>query len=362
MRNKHKLLSDVRTESKDYLIGTGFSDNSNYKYVSVKTVHRKQILKKIFSLRTLLIVIFMMLVYFGFWYLPGIKVNTEKNFYVAREVVFSNKRNGYVMCIDPSNRKTITLNKMDSYYITGNEGYIYCSSAYGNSNLDDKETGIYCLTRYRFNKELKISDEPGRLLRFSGKRVYYESNGSIYSIINDGSEEPKKLTNKRYERIEDLIVDDGKLYFSADNCIYVMKVDGTNLLLLTEDNGTTLCSNEEWIYYTNQSDNNALYRIHRDGTNREYLSDDIGVSAGMSISDGYIYYCNNLDSNRIYRIRTDGTKVERLTINRTISDYVPQVVDGYIYYVNIGDFNRLYKLSEDGTYDQMVIPGKQQLG
>ena len=61
---------------------------------------------------------------------------------------------------------------------------------------------------------------------------------------------------------------------------------------------------DPWIYYSNWSDENQLYKIRSDGKQRTKLNND--NSSDINVIGEWIYYRNWSDGFQIYKIRTDG--------------------------------------------------------
>ena len=62
------------------------------------------------------------------------------------------------------------------------------------------------------------------------------------------------------------------------------------------------------IYYIN-IDDNRIYRIKTDGTNRMKINDT--WTEGLNVSNEWAYYVNS-ENRSIYRIKVDGTNEQRL--------------------------------------------------
>jgi Leucine-rich repeat (LRR) protein len=60
----------------------------------------------------------------------------------------------------------------------------------------------------------------------------------------------------------------------------------------------------DWVYYSNSDDNNCLYRIKLDGTERTKITN--ASSTISEILGDYIYYVNDVDQ-KYYRVNTDGS-------------------------------------------------------
>ncbi len=142
----------------------------------------------------------------------------------------------------------------------------------------------------------------------------------------------------------------------------------------------------DWIYYSNISDGDKLYKERKDGTDKIKLNDD--TSFFINIIGDWIYYnSGNVSGSQVYKIKTDGTGKTNLNFessylnvsgdwiysvlrdkklykattdgrefNKLCDDEVGSVAFGsiavsgdWIYYSNMSDGGNLYKIKTDGT-------------
>lgn len=71
-----------------------------------------------------------------------------------------------------------------------------------------------------------------------------------------------------------------------------------------------------WIYYADDTDNNTLYMIAIDGTQKTKISDD--NCSNLKINGNYVYYINKNDGNE-YKINIDGTGRQPVSQLKVIS-------------------------------------------
>jgi hypothetical protein len=109
-----------------------------------------------------------------------------------------------------------------------------------------------------------------------------------------------------------------------------------NLGIVAENNG--------WIYYSNSTDNEKLYKARKDDDKITKVSDDIPLY--INVIDGWIYYCNISDDGKLYKIKTDGSQRTKLA-----NDFAEEVTveNGWIYYLSALEEYKLYKIKTDGT-------------
>ena len=86
-----------------------------------------------------------------------------------------------------------------------------------------------------------------------------------------------------------------------------------------------------------------------DGSDNAVLCED---SCGYFNCDGgYIYYSNNSDSNKIYKIGVDGNGKTKISDKEGSLIFI---ADGKLFYINTTDGN-LYSLDFDGSNEKIVI-------
>lgn len=95
--------------------------------------------------------------------------------------------------------------------------------------------------------------------------------------------------------------------------------------------GGIVAEKGDWIYYRNHSDNDWLYKIKKDGTEKTKIIDDAPYN--INVIGDWIYYSNEYYYGHIYKIKTDGT--ERTPVNEDMTDYI-MVKGDWIYFTSIG--------------------------
>lgn len=135
---------------------------------------------------------------------------------------------------------------------------------------------------------------------------------------------------------------------SGDNYLYKIKTDGTGKTQLNNERTQNINVVGEWVYYIsndNDFEEKYLYKIKTNGSNKMKLNND--VTGNITVMGDWIYYINNSDDDRIYKIRTDGTNRTKICGDAA---FLMTIVDDWIYYSNISDDNGyLYKIKTDGT-------------
>jgi len=131
--------------------------------------------------------------------------------------------------------------------------------------------------------------------------------------------------------------------------ILTCQLDGSNVKKLNQEASKNLISDGEWVYYLNEEDNDTLYRIRSDGTQRVQITND--AIKCYNILNEWIYYSNHDDNDSLYRIKSDCTEKTKIIEGKTSHIYV---YGDWIYYLNEEDCFQFYKLSLDGTINEPI--------
>lgn len=194
------------------------------------------------------------------------------------------------------------------------------------------------------------------------------SNPSVSSIpsqpsVNTGSsaESSSSVRGNTYGNIYN---SQGKAAISGDwiyyvndeenDALYKMKTDGTQKMRLGK---SEQCDNinivGDWIYYSYYADFPMTGRIRTDGTSQGVLF--FGFTYYMSVIGDNIYYCTNNVNITPYG-EYDFCIYNISTKQKTVMDdddyYIPYVTDdGWVYYLSSANdpAQRLYKMRLDGT-------------
>ncbi|MFL0248320.1 DUF5050 domain-containing protein [Candidatus Clostridium stratigraminis] len=179
--------------------------------------------------------------------------------------------------------------------------------------------------------------EQGEWIYFVNKSAGFNS---LYKVRKDGTSLKKLFDGS----IQDINVVDNRIYFlnfSSGFSVCKINTDGsgykeiiTGLLY-----GFTIKGN--WLYY----DDKGINKINLMSLKTEKLTN---VPAGsINIEDDWIYYSNISDKNRIYKIKTDGSNNTKLTDKRTSKIII---YEDWIYFTDLGDKNSpLYRMKKDGS-------------
>jgi len=191
----------------------------------------------------------------------------------------------------------------------------------------------------------------GGLAALQGDQIFFRSNqGGSLQVGTSGSGETRAISVDSAWFIN---VSGDYIYYSNrddNNRIYRVDRNGGNRESLT-DNGawfTTLA--DGWLYYLDESDDYRLYRISSSGEGKTRLSEDTAWS--LYIEEDWIYYANRDDGNKIYRVSSDAGQKEKINDNASSSI---NVADGWVYYINEDDGSSIYRMKTDGSENEKVI-------
>ena len=129
---------------------------------------------------------------------------------------------------------------------------------------------------------------------------------------------------------------------SDDSALYKMKSDGSSKAKITDNPSSNINIYGDWIYYTS---NNILRKIKVDGTY------DTSIARGKLITfkNGWLYFN---DDNNICKCRIDGSEKDIVTKN-IIGIYEVYTDEVSFYYTSSLDY-KFYKVSFDGTNKTLI--------
>lgn len=158
--------------------------------------------------------------------------------------------------------------------------------------------------------------------------------------------------------------EDGYVYYSNSSDkekLYKMGFDGMYNVKLSDDKAQYINISNGWVYYSNYTDGGKLYKVKEDGSGRTKVVDD--KAAYVTISGNDIYYSNHTDGGKLYRIKTDSSDVKKLTSGNLTGNkfsssndeiaYI-NIVGDWVYYTDVTDGNKLYLLNKEGIYKAKV--------
>lgn len=282
------------------------------------------------------------------------------------------QQNDWIFYVNPSDNDRIYKVRFDgigrvrvtndrAHYINVIGEWIYFS------NRDDRDR-IYRINTDGANQS-SVNDDSSAYVTVIGDWIYYVNRSSqfnIYRIRTDGSEKMRLnyLPSAAINLVSDWIyytpayfVDGSQSILQADE---IRKICTVDIKEITIAKGSASLDNnrlsshmqlvDDWIYYRIQmTDDQQIYRIRTDGTERTRISDDL--VGDFHVTNDWIYYANHSDNSRFYKMRVDGT--QRTRINSDHPKHI-HILGDWIYYQNLHD-NRLYKIRLDGTSRRVAI-------
>lgn len=195
----------------------------------------------------------------------------------------------------------------------------------------------------RFKKQLNFSttyiatgeDFPDAL---SGAALAPATSSPVVLTDRTPGQFTTDLINIYYPEIKKTYILGGDMAVSnaAWQILASSNVNGSGNTLSNINNFGIAAVQEGWIYYSNYSDSQRLYKMKVDGSeNMLFVKNSINVSH-INVVGGWIYYSG--DNGSVYKVRTDGTG-QSVVIDEEVSFLY--VSGGYIYFYSSGSLNRM---------------------
>lgn len=111
-----------------------------------------------------------------------------------------------------------------------------------------------------------------------------------------------------------------------------------------------VASQGDWIYYSNMNYDYYLYKMRKDGSQKQIVTK--GCVVAINVVGEWIYYTDENQSNRgIYKIKLDGTEKTKLISGR---HYWVYVAGDKIYYSPSNYSGKIYCMNTDGSSNRVV--------
>ena len=238
-----------------------------------------------------------------------------------------------------SSDKNGIINK--GYIASDGEWIYYCS-------YHSFVGGIYKMKEDGSGKARLSGDSTDNFVLSDDEYIYYSlPNYGFYKVSTDGKERIK-LSNDCATKMQ--VIGDTIFFINIndDFRIYRMGTDGNGKTKLTEDdNLNEMIIVEDWIYYVKRNEDGIqenIYRVKTDGSKKERINND--NSFDIKVSEEWIYYTNVSDDWNFYRIRTDGNL--RTKVSEEMSKYY--IEEDWVYY----DDGKIYRMKIDGTNGKLL--------
>lgn len=271
----------------------------------------------------------------------GVVVSDDEGIYYVNS---DNKLKIFRMDHNGNNKKKLT--KISAYYLNTKDGWLYFARSDKDRSLykmrtDGSDLQVLCEAAVYEPKLVndwiyfnKIDDDyslwrihldgSGEELVI-GQRAYYccyyddhifflnaSDSYKGYYMNMDGSD--PVIWNKGM--CECLDIEDGILYYSLQTKggIYAVEAfaNAKNSTTITDEHNTSLNVSDGWIYFSNLSDNHALYKIDIDGNLLIKLTDR--YSRFINVDDGWVYFRDSSDKKEIYyKITVNGEQEQKVS-------------------------------------------------
>ena len=210
-------------------------------------------------------------------------------------------------------QKTL-LSSTTSYKVYVEGDWIYYTGNYNGGKLYKMKTDGSSVT--------EIVKEDCRGYIVNGNWIYYikAEDGFVYKCRTDGKS--RTLVCAGFDG-GDLTLAGNKLVAIKNDRVQSVNLDGSNFYSFEIKNAqySFLNGYDGWVYYLGHdfSDSNnpvsAFYRMKPDGSQKTKILNIAFLNHAntyINVIDGWLYYQNEHDFNAMYRVKIDGTKVERV--------------------------------------------------
>ncbi|MCP1311454.1 DUF5050 domain-containing protein [Paenibacillus tyrfis] len=176
--------------------------------------------------------------------------------------------------------------------------------------------------------------------------LYYSDRTALYKQVDS------HITKLSDDSANYINAEKGWLYYSNKTDkekIYRIKLDGSKREKISDDSVNYVVVKNEWIYFMNKSDSFRLYKMKMDGSSKTKMTDE--QSFYINVVDDWLYYGGENDN--IFKIRLDGSNKTKINDDRS---HFINIVDGWAFYLNWAD-KGIYKIKIDGTSREKIVRG-----
>ncbi|MBO5913577.1 MAG: DUF5050 domain-containing protein [Clostridia bacterium] len=206
----------------------------------------------------------------------------------------------------------------------------------------------------QFKTDLKCSNKvkEGNIVSQDVKAGQQVDRGTtVTAYISAGVSNTKGTTANHANGSGDVVLQGDWIYFTNQNnyCkLYKMRKDGTDKQILSHETITLVNVLGEWVYCHVAGSNSGIYKIKIDGSETIKLNSDYPL--WLYVEKGWIYY-TDIYNQQLYRVKTDGSG--KMTISSDSCE-TPVVNGDWIYYVEQKS-TALYKVKTNGTEKTQVL-------
>ncbi len=218
--------------------------------------------------------------------------------------------------IDGTGLKRIDTDNVYWAYVVGDT--IYTANSVGGGTIHKRDTNG--------RNKIAIFSASCRCINIYGDKIYYinQSDNNVYSVDTDGKNQ--KMIYEYNLGCDNLVVDKGILYIIAYDTLikYDTKSGSSSFIEMGSDLKLFINVSNGWIYYeelrlgTSANPIAAYCKIRTNGTGKTTVfekSFNNSPNRYLIVIDGWLYFTNQEDNDRIYKIYNDGTKLQPLNNN-----------------------------------------------
>ena len=177
----------------------------------------------------------------------------------------------------------------------------------------------------------------------------YESNNSTIETISVDYNHSSNIVNGG------IACYDGSRYFFSDDCLWSESNSGEHINKIYDKTVYYLNSIEEYLYFVVPSENNAICRIKKDGTEFEKIYDNYCYE--LTYYNGWLYFSSNRGETeyQICRMKTDGSD---LCVLADCYAWYMSIYNDMIFFCNYDDGKSIYSMNIDGSDYKLLRSGE----
>jgi hypothetical protein len=279
---------------------------------------------------------------------PIVSVNGNSNGnianggYVAQEgdwIYYGDGYNNKIYKVKMDGTNRTKLSDHEGYYINVLNGWVYY--------VDYSDKHKVCKMKIDGSKKTQLTTDASSQIHVIGDWIYYNNQKGIAKMKTNGS----CKTQLNYDSAEYInVVGDWIYYFNdasdiSERGIFKIKTDGSDRAELSED-GSSINVAGNWIYYLNKEDNNKLYKMKTDATEKTKLT-SYTINIINVVGDWIYYEYDNNNKQAFAKMKTDGTNETDLIYDKGVN---VNVLGNWIYYLReFGSRYKIYKMKTDGS-------------
>lgn len=228
------------------------------------------------------------------------KDGSEKTKIIDGHPAYINIKDEYFYYSDGWKLTRVKLDGSDKQVLANSAFHVNVKGEYIYYTNNGYQDGFIFKMKTDGSEKKQLNNDHASQIVVSGDSIYYTSYyNKLIKVDLEGQSKKKLLTGKQ---INDLNIDGDWMYFNFNQKLYKMKIDGTELTKLSDDNPKFINVNGDWIYYSDVSKKQNLVRVKKDGTNRAEINQI--KSWYISIVDNYLFFHDlskmvKLDINKI---------------------------------------------------------------